>query len=636
MTNKQRIEGVLTRAFFKNAAIINAEERLIRVSFSSEEPYTRASYFSEPWVEILGHEESEVDLTRLNNGAPVLYNHSRSGKDRIGVVERAWLQDRRTYADVRISKRAEVDGIWQDIVDGILCNTSTAYSINERTLLKENKDKPSEYRVTRWTPMEISLVDIPADHTVGVGRVDENPMLYRVINLQSSTFKENTTMPEATVENNNPEPVNAEAVRAEAMRQEQGRRKEIRAVFTPFGDQHRALMDGCLDDTNMTVEVARKSLLEALGKGREPQGSDITIRMGETEVEKFHRAVEDALEVRSGMKGDSGSNEFRGFTLLELARHSLEIRGVATKRMDKLEMVGRAFTHTSSDFPLLLANSARKAMLKGYTETEEVFDRFTSVGNLADFKTNDRVNMSEFGGLSEIPEGAEYTYASMGENREQIKLATYGKMFAITRQAIINDDLQAFTTIPRKMGRAAKRKVGDLVWSILTSNPNMADGVALFHANHANLAATGTALAVASGGAARSAMRLQKDSSGNAVLNIAPTYLLAPVALEDTANVLMSSETDFSSGNSRKPNPLRNAFDVITDARLDAVSTTAWYLAADPNAFDVIEVGYLDGNPNPYLEEQNGWNVDGVEMKVRIDAASKALDWRTLYKNPGA
>ena len=115
----------------------------------------------------------------------------------------------------------------------------------------------------------------------------------------------------------------------------------------------------------------------------------------------------------------------------------------------------------------------------------------------------------------------------------------------------------------------------------------MADGTALFHANHKNLAASGAAITAASLGAARTAMRTQKDASGNATLNIRPNLLIVPAALEDTARVLMASETDPSQSNSRKPNPVRGAFNVIVDARLDAASTTAWYLAANPSVFDV-------------------------------------------------
>ncbi len=149
--------------------------RVIRVSFSSEAKVTRRNNYGEPWIETLGHESEEVNLSRLNTSAPVLYNHERgSSKNRIGVVERAWLENNKGYADLRISKRAEVEGIWQDIQDGILRNVSVAYQIDKKELIEKRETKknnePDLYRVTHWTPIEISFVDIPADHTVGVGR----------------------------------------------------------------------------------------------------------------------------------------------------------------------------------------------------------------------------------------------------------------------------------------------------------------------------------------------------------------------------------------------------------------------------------------------------------------------------------
>lgn len=637
MTNQPEI--LIRTIELASRSIVDTESRLVRLSFSSEEPVTRQSFFSDPWIEILGHERSEVDLSRLNNSAPVLYNHDRSEREnRIGVVERAWVENGRGYADIRISRRDEVAGLWQDITDGILRNVSVAYRILERKLTEESKDKPATYRVIRWMPMEISLVDIPADATVGIGRKLEAESL---ASQPQPTIKE-TTMPEAVKEtgeraevtlSQTPQ-VDVHQVRQEALNAEKARRTEIRTLFEKHGDQDK-LRDQCLDNPEVDIHEARKLLLEALGKREEPVTSHQRIEIGETDVEKFSRAAEDAISFRAGIAGkDVKPTELMGYTLLEMARKSLELRGVRTAHMDKRELAARAFTHSSSDFPKILENNARKAMLRGYDEAEEVFPMFTRAGNLTDFKTHSRVGLGVFDTLDVIPESGEFKHGTIGERAESIKLATYGKLFSITRQAIINDDLNAFTDIPRKMGRAAARTVGDLVFSILTSNPTMSDGVALFHASHNNLAGSGTAITAASVGAGRTAMRLQKD--GKAVLNIRPSYLIVPAAQEDTARVLMTSETDPSKTNSRVPNPVRSAAEVIVDARLDAASTLSWYLAADPNVFDTIEVGYLDGIAAPFLDQQDGWTIDGVEYKVRIDAAAAPLEFRTLYKNPGA
>ena len=660
------INARLSRDFVIRAeGVVDEELRTVEVSFSSEEPVLRRSFFSDPWQEVLGHNDDEVNLVRLNKAAPVLYNHDRmDGKNRIGVVERAWLEAGRGRAILRMSKRPDIDPIWQDIRDGILRNVSVSYTIEDFETAEENKDSPDVIRITRWTPLEISLVDIPADHTVGVGRNDPGgnpgvePSLDLNPKLKEQTMTKATEKVDATREQPKASPeVDVEKIRAQAMEEgrkealaeadarikasenaEQKRRTAIREAFKAFGDQFRDLMDTCLEDKAIDETQARKLLLDEIGKDKQPASDNVRIEVGADEREKFMRAAESALSTRAGIeKPESGKRtELIGYSLLELARKCLEVHGVRTSNLDKRDIVGRAFTHSSSDFSYLLSNNANKAMLRGYSESPEVFDQFTRIGNLSDYKTADRVGMSEFSNLDEVKEGGEYTYGTLSDRREQIKLAKYGKLFSITREAIINDDLNAFTEIPRKMGRAARRKVGDLVFSILNDNPNMADGTALFHADHSNLAGSGAAPTAATVGAARAAMRKQKDQSGKATLNIAPSFLIVPVALEDTARVLMASETDPSKTNSRVPNPVRNAAEIVTDARLDATSAAAWYMAANPDVFDTIEVAYLDGNPNPFLEQQDGWSVDGVDFKVRIDAAAKALEHRTLYKNPGS
>jgi phage major head subunit gpT-like protein len=273
-------------------------------------------------------------------------------------------------------------------------------------------------------------------------------------------------------------------------------------------------------------------------------------------------------------------------------------------------------------------------MLKGYENADETFQQWTSTGQLSDFKVNKRVALNSFPSLRKVQPGAEYKYASVGDRGEDIVLATYGEIFSITRQAIINDDLSAFTKIPATMGRAAIRTIGDLVYAILTSNPDMSDDVSLFHAAHKNyVVGASSALGVGSVSAGRTSMKLQKDGSGN-VLNIMPQFLLVPAALELDADSLMT-DTVYPGKTNGQKNPIAGMATTIADPRLDAASTTAWYLAAS-QAFDTIEVAYLDGNSSPFIDQIEGWSVDGTSMKVRIDAGVSPLDFRTMYKSKGA
>ena len=430
----------------------------------------------------------------------------------------------------------------------------------------------------------------------------------------------------------------AEQLTAEALQARLDDAREIRQMARIArlpGEAERLIVAG------IAPEQAGKLLSAALAKIDASWPVDNTPRGGVTADgrERFVSGMRNALQIRAGLEKDDPKNEFRGFTLMEAARACLAQAGVSSMPGSKMALVAMAITHSTSDFPYLLQDTAEKAMLKGYGEADETFQAWTSVGRLTDFKAASRVGMSEFSDLEEVKEGAEFKHGTVGERREQIQLATYGKLFSISRQAIINDDLGAFSDIPRKMGRAAPRKVGDLVYAVLTGNPNMADGTALFHANHSNLAGSAAALSLSTVGAGRTAMGRQTDSSGAAnALNIRPRYLIVPITLEDAAGILLNSEYDPDTANKlQRYNPARGwNLTLVSDARLDASSTTAYFLAADQGMYDTVEVAYLDGNPNPYLEQQNGWTVDGVEFKVRLDAAVKALDWRTMYKNAGA
>ena len=350
---------------------------------------------------------------------------------------------------------------------------------------------------------------------------------------------------------------------------------------------------------------------------------------GEDAFDKFRSAASMAVSVRANLATpdeviEVGKAGLRGFTLYELARRSLVLSNVSTDRLGKMDLVGRAFT--TSDFPLILADSANKSMLKGFEESPETWATWAQTGNLSDFKIGRRVNLSSFNDLELVNEDGEYKYGSFQESGETIQLATYGKLFAISRQAIINDDLGAFTRIPSAMGRATSRVVGDLAYGALTSNPLMGEG---------GTPLTNDAAGVAALSAMDVAMGLQSDASGSAVgLNITPSYLLVPKVLHRTAVALMSNTTAPGQANPGIMNDVNNLAQVVTDPRLDADSASRYYMAAG-QAFDTIEVAFLDGNQSPVLEQQNGWSIDGTEFKVRIDVGVAPTEFRTWQRDDG-
>ena len=434
--------------------------------------------------------------------------------------------------------------------------------------------------------------------------------------------------------------IDENAVRAKVLAAETQRRNSIMASFKPFADREdvRALQERALGDVNMTADDADRQLLAVLAKNAAPVAGNYVSTV-EDEGDKQIKAVTQALLARAGLDKVDTSNPVRGDSLLDMARASLGRAGVNMRGMDKMAVVAAAFTHSTSDFTNLLANVANKSMLKGVEEAEETFQQWTSRGELTDFRPSKRVSLNSFGSLPQVKEGGEYSFGTMGDRGQSIIMGKYGRRFNITREAIINDDLSAFTKIPRVMGRAAIRTVGDLVYAILTGNPIMdEDGLALFDAGHNNLL-TGAAIATASVDAMRVAMAKQKlpgQTSGGS--NIRLAHVIVPVALQGAASVVRDSEYEVGAAtkNNTTPNFVRNTFDVISDARLDAASATAWYGAGNAAVNDTIEVAYLNGNDRPTLEQQAGWSIDGVEFKVRMEAAAAPLDFRALAKNPGA
>ncbi len=627
---KSRIEGMLYRTSDAPTVREGADgNTVLALSFSSETPYTRSSWFDEPWVEILGHKSSEVDLSRLNSGAPVLANHDRgatastSPMASIGVVDKAWIEDGVGRAEIRLSRRPEIAGLLQDIADGIVRNVSVGYQINERTLLRSHSDAPDEYRVTSWTPMEISLVDLPADATIGIGRSQN----FEVVQLPDSG---DTQRKESTMDNKEQDQPNLDVIRREATAAERARVTEINEAVRGLRLDQSFADELIAKDTS--ADEARRL---AIAKAAERSNDTIKPPMGHIEtlvdeVETRRAGVEEALLHRynpAQHKLSDNGKRFSGLSLIEIGRELLTQRGVDIRGMSRDQIATRAML-TTGDFPYILANVANKTLRQAYEAAPQTFKPFTRMVTAPDFKTIARTALGDSPTLEKVNEHGEYKYGSVSEARETYAIASYGKIVALTRQTLINDDLSAFTRLPEMFGRAAADLESDTVWGIITANAALADSIALFHASHGNLP-TGAAISVAQLGVCRAAMRVQTGLDGRKI-NVTPRYLLVPAALETIAQQFTSQA--YAASASSSINPFAGALQVLAEPRLDTASTTAWYMAADPAQIDTIEYAYLEGNQGVYLETKDGWEIDGVEFKARLDFGAKAIDFRGLVK----
>jgi len=462
-----------------------------------------------------------------------------------------------------------------------------------------------------------------------------------------NALKNMITKPKATTQNQ-PEPQNPpvapvvpgpaaldeNTIRNQVIAAQKQRVTGIKDLFAMFGGRHQELQASCIEDIDCTVDQAKDKLLVMLGKDASPSnknGGNAHIHAGNGNF--TGDGIRQALMARAGYEDRQNDNVYNGMTLREYARMSLTERGVGVAAYNPMQMVGLAMTHTTSDFGNILLDVANKSLLQGWEESQETFEAWTKKGQLSDFKTAHRVGLGGFPSLRKVREGAEYKYVTTTDNSETIALATYGEIFSITRQAIINDDLNQLTDVPMKMGRAAKATIGDLVYAVLTGNPKLSDGKALFSSDHKNLA-TG-AIDVTNLDAGRQLMRVQKEPTTGRTLNIRPAFLLVPTALETVANqTIKSASVKGADVNAGIINPIQNFATVIGEPRLDDNSAKSWYLAA-AQGMDTIEVAYLNGVELPYIDQQEGFSSDGIATKVRIDAGVAPLDYRGLVKSSG-
>ncbi|MCG8068220.1 MAG: ATP-dependent Clp protease proteolytic subunit [Candidatus Thiodiazotropha taylori] len=425
----------------------------------------------------------------------------------------------------------------------------------------------------------------------------------------------------------------------------QARNNELMPIFNHLAGKPgiAEIKERVLADPSISADQARAMMLDELGKGAESinqVGAQDQATWGNNSHHKdFKDAAVDAMLQRAGISVDNphpAANDLRGRSVLNIAETMIGHRGSTfLGGASPSEIVQAAMT--TSDFPDLLSGVANKSLMLGYEREPASHRIWTRSVEVNDFKPVNRVALSEAPGLLEIPEHGAYKEGSLSDRAESYQLKTYGRIMKLTRQAIINDDLGGFTRIPLAFGASAARLEADKVYGLLMSNPNMSDNFALFSAEHNNLAGTGAPLSVPTLSAARMAMRTQTGAN-DGYLNIVPTFLIVPAAMESEAMVLLANEhfERVVDGDAlRSGLAWVKQLELVVDPRLDADSTAAWYLAGSNSQIDTFEIAHLDGWKYVFTEDRQKFEDDSYEVKARLDFACQAIDWVGMYKNPG-
>ncbi len=635
----------------------NAETRTIDVVWSTGARVRRYDYWSDQFYdEELDMSPEAIDMSRLESGnVPVLDNHRVYGSisSQIGVVTRGWLENGEGHATLRLSSRDELSGIVDDILAGIIRNISIGYSVKRYQIEKAEGEVPL-YRAVDWSVHEISFVTVPADAGASTRANPESmqggsPCVF--VRAETRTPSPETAMPNATAaattapaaetaERNQPTPpANAQAPAAEPPATDvAARAAEIVELCARHNMSTKAaewIRAGHTIDKVRELILDERALLDANSGGHRNR-----VESGEDEADKRRGAVVDSILARAMVVDPvtkrqfrlEGANPFRGFSLVDLARSCLERGGVRTEGMTRMDLVGRAFTQSTSDFPILLENAMHKSLQAGYALAADTWQRWCARGTVSDFKAHKRYRVGSLGNLLSLTELAEFRNRTIPDGeKSSIQAGTKGYIINISRQAIINDDLSAFIGLSNAQGRAAARTIEADAHTLLASNPLMEDGFALFSAEHNNI--DGAAVpSVTTFETGRQKMAKQKDVSGNDFLDLRPAIWLGPVSYGGLARVTNDSQYDPDAVNKlQRPNMVRGLVREVIDS--PRIADAEWYLLADKDEAPVIEVAFLEGEETPFLDMEEGFTVDGTRYKVRLDFGVAAIDYRGAFRN---
>jgi hypothetical protein len=314
------------------------------------------------------------------------------------------------------------------------------------------------------------------------------------------------------------------------------------------------------------------------------------------------------------------------------------VAGVSTLGSDDQVFMRWGALHTTSDYGNFLAELFNKQLLPAYLIAPSGLKLLARAATVNDFRAKHVYRNSPMGTLQKVNEAGEFKRVDKSDAKaESYSVSSYAAVFAITRQAMVNDDMSVFGDIGAQLAIQASEFENQQLAALLVSNPIMADGFALFSTQHNNLAGTAGAIADTTLTAGRLAMRMQVNQSGEPIA-VAPRYLLTSAAQETVAEKAIAAIYPPTTAD---VNAFTAAFTLVVDPRLDHLNQPlAWYLFADTAIAPVLEFSYLSGSEGPRVSTRVGFaggsDVDGSEILCQLDYGCGAIGWQGAYKNVGA
>lgn len=526
---------------------------------------------------------------------PLLDSHNRASiDDQIGIVENIHLADGKLVGVARLSRHSpRAARVAAEIAAGQKWGISVGYRVDKWAESRAAGKRTLTAKA--FTILEASVVSIPADAT--------------------ATTRTHVHM---TTETTTP-------TRAEINLHVRTTAKTAGLAQTWIDEQI---------DAERSVEEVNAAALEAMAT-RSPtvRTTTASVVTDHTDPDSIRSAMSDALAHRLApgvIKLEGRATEYRGHRVLDMVGGMAASRGERIDLRDQGGLIERAVgAHSTSDFPLLLSAAANKALLAQYAVAAPTYRTFSARRPFTDFKAHQFLRVGDVPSFKPIVEGAEVVYGTISENAEKITAKEYGTGIAIGRRALINDDLSALSDFSSGIAIRAANDENKLAYGVLASNAPLSDGIALFHATHGNLAASGSVIDAGSIGAAVASLRGQKSLDGM-VLNLQPAYLVVGPAYETAARMILATV------NATKASDI-NVWSGVAELIVDAnIVGNGWYMFAAPSSAPVLVYGYVGGAEGPQVRSERDFDTQAVKVAASLDFAVGAIDFRGAYRNAGA
>lgn len=364
-----------------------------------------------------------------------------------------------------------------------------------------------------------------------------------------------------------------------------------------------------------------------------------TARITRDERDTRRQGLEGAIVARMSRASDvrGPARDYMQFTLAEMAGASVGHRGRIARGGGEADVIRMALgSHSTSDFPAIFENALNKRLMSAYQAATPAYRAIAERMDFTDFRPHPISQTGDFPTLLPVTENGEIKFGTFSDKKENAALVAYGRGMQISRQMMVNDDLQAIDRLLGSRGLAVAAFEDQTFFAMMLSGAN-ADGPTLIETtrqvfNTTDKTKSGVASAITPAGVALGIadMRTRKNVSGEAFLAVEPRILLTGPAKEFEAMQLLAP---IQAAQASNVNPYVGK---LTPVSTPYITGNAWYLLADPSAVPSFMYGYLQGESGPRMRMDEPFGQQGIAYSVELDFGVAAIDFRGGYKNAGA